>query len=189
MQPQRSGSQQGQAVGRTRRRRLCAGPDCDALYEVPEPWPHPWPRRFCSTDCHRRSKAAEALGKPRRVVAPLRSSTTSTKRRPVAVASPEQRAKRAMGASIVSAATEGLDAAHLTPRPLGGCDDPACIVPLTRAEHRAFDAGQLDLLPHLVTHQCVTEMAHMLAHYQCDVIAMLERLTGCRVVLEDRRAA
>jgi hypothetical protein len=62
---------------------------------------------------------------------------------------------------------------------MGGCDDADCTVPLTRAEHRAFDAGELDLLPFLVPFH-VAELAHALGHFRGDIIALLERLTGVR---------
>jgi hypothetical protein len=38
---------------------------------------------------------------------------------------------------------------NVVPRSLGGCDHPDCIVPLDRRCHRAYDRGELDLLPHL----------------------------------------
>ncbi len=113
---------------------------------------------------------------------PTRKPTVPPKRRPVSPASTAQRAKRT--ASIVSGETRGLDPAHICPRSLGGCDHPDCVVPLTRAEHRAFDEAdprtgkRLDLLPYLVAHGCHAELAHALEHYRCDLIALLERVTG-----------
>lgn len=166
------------------RHRECAREGCPVRYD-PHGRTEAAPQRYCSAACWRLDKLV-ATAKPR---AQLRQSATTRKPRPIAPASPAQRAKRAAGFSIVSGATEGLDAAHLTPRPLGGCADPACVIPLTRSEHRSFDRRELDVLPFLVAHQCVDELAHMLGHYRCDLIAMLERLTGCRVILEERRAA
>jgi hypothetical protein len=45
--------------------------------------------------------------------------------------------------------TKGITPAHLTPRSLGGCDDPDCVVPLCWMHHRAYDTGRLELLPYL----------------------------------------
>lgn len=174
------------AIGPTTRRRLCAHSDCDAVYDEPYPWPYPWPKAYCSASCHRAAKTPPTR-KPR---TKLRPAPSTTKRKPVAIASREQAAKRAAGASIVSGKTTGLDAAHLCPRDLGGCSHELCVVPLTRAEHRAFDGGELDLLPYLVPLH-TPEIAHALVHYNGDLIALLERLTGLRwvPVSDDREAA
>jgi hypothetical protein len=147
-------------VSRTTRQRECIR--CGDLYSELYPWPYDWPKAYCSKVCSRK----------------ILSAGSSTPRKPVSVASPEQRAKRIAGASIVSGETRGLDAAHLCSRGLGGCDDADCTVPLTHAEHVAFDDGKLDLLPYLVAHQCLAEMAHALEHYRGDLPALLERLTG-----------
>ncbi len=128
---------------------------------------------------HERQAAREAGLLPG---APLERKPTTPKRRPISPASTAQRAKRT--ASIVSGETRGLDPAHICPRSLGGCDHPDCVVPLTRAEHRAFDEAdprtgkRLDLLPYLVAHGCHAELAHALEHYRCDLPALLERVTG-----------
>ena len=37
--------------------------------------------------------------------------------------------------------------AHLIPRSLGGCGDALRVAPLCRGCHRAYDSGELDLLP------------------------------------------
>ena len=159
-------------IERTTRARECARPGCETRYDDLD-WQHAWSKRFCSAECARGKRSA-----------------IQTKRKPVSVASKEQAAKRRAGVSIVSGAREGLDAAHLCPRGLGGCDHEDCTVPLTREEHRAFDAGELDLLRYLVPGH-VDEIAHALQHYRGDVPALLERLTGSRwvPVERDREAA
>lgn len=123
---------------------------------------------------------------------PLRSSTTlkrsvsKRQRKPISPASPEQRAKVQARGSIVSG-HEPCDPAHLWPRGLGGCDSPLCVIPLTRAEHRAFDDGQLDVLPYLIAHGCWAELAHMVEAHHVDPIALLHRVTGERYVPEAGR--
>lgn len=94
-------------------------------------------------------------------------------------ASVAQRAKVKGRGSIVSA-ERPCDPAHLWPRSRGGCDHPDCVVALTRAEHRAFDDGQLDLLPYLIAQGAWLEMAHMIGAHRADPISMLQRLTGER---------
>lgn len=123
--------------------------------------------------------------------APLRRTTplaraTSPRRRAISPASPAQRDK-ADAASIISG-EYGCDPAHIWPRGLGGCDSPLCVVPLTRAEHRAYDDGRLDLLPHLIAHGLVAELAHALEHARGDLIGLLNQITGERWAPE-RRAA
>lgn len=146
----------------TMRLRQCQREGCTNRYDDLY-WSNPFPRAFCSMECYRTAKPRSA-GK---------------ERKPISVASKEQAAKRRAGASIVSGATRGLDAAHLVSRGLGGCDDELCTVPLTREEHRLFDAGTLDLLPFLVPRHA-EEIAHALIHMRGDLPALLERLTGVR---------
>jgi hypothetical protein len=106
-------------------------------------------------------------------------------RRPISPASPEQRAKVRGAVSIVSA--EGpCDPAHLWPRGMGGCDHPDCVIPLTRAEHRDFDLGFLDLLPHLIAQGCWVELAHAVLAHHVDPIALLHRTTGDRYIPDTR---
>lgn len=71
-----------------------------------------------------------------------------------------------------------IDPMHLWPRSLGGCDDPLCVVPGARTVHRAFDAHELDILPALIAHRYVAEIAHAVEHANGDLIAVLERLTS-----------
>jgi hypothetical protein len=71
-----------------------------------------------------------------------------------------------------------IDPAHLWDRSRGGCDDPACIVPLCRECHRAYDEHRLDLLPLLVEFGYWAEMAHVIAEHHVSPARLLERLTG-----------
>jgi hypothetical protein len=72
-----------------------------------------------------------------------------------------------------------VDPAHLVPRSLGGCDEPDCFVPLCRRCHRAYDRGELDLLPHLEPN-CRAELGHGLTHLP--LLGVLRRVTGIRWV-------
>jgi hypothetical protein len=96
-------------------------------------------------------------------------------------ASREQRLKVAGRGSIVSGAGP-CDPAHLTARAWGGCDDPLCVIPLTRAEHRAFDAGELDILGDLIDHGLWAELAHAIEAHHIDPISLVHRCTGERYV-------
>jgi hypothetical protein len=86
--------------------------------------------------------------------APLRARkplprTTPLERTPSLAATDSQRAAVAGRPCIVCRGIGGVDPAHLIPRSLGGCGDRLCVVPLCRGCHRAYDRGQLDLLPYL----------------------------------------
>lgn len=77
-------------------------------------------------------------------------------------ASREQREKaetegqcRVTGARLVRP-----DAAHVISRAQGGCDDPLCVVPMSRAAHRRYDDGGIDILPFLT----LEEQAHAASH-------------------------
>lgn len=119
---------------------------------------------------------------------PLKRTSKPAKRRTISPASPEQRVKVRDAVSIVSAQGP-CDPAHLWPRGRGGCDHADCVVPLTREEHRAFDAGELDLLPYLQTYPVGMrpEVAHALTH--CDLLALVHRLSGEHYAPERRLAA
>jgi hypothetical protein len=106
---------------------------------------------------------------------------TPLRRSAVSPASPAQRAKVAGQACIVCGGRP-VDPAHLVPRSLGGCDHPDCVVPLDRRCHRAYDRGQLDLLPHLEP-RYGEELAHALTHVS--LMTVLRRVTGRRWVPEE----
>lgn len=97
----------------------------------------------------------------------------------ISPASPAQRAKIRGRQSVVKG-TGPVDPAHLWPRSLGGCDDPLCVVPLARSAHRPFDLGELDLLPALIKHGYIAEIAHAVEHANGALVQVLERLTGQR---------
>jgi hypothetical protein len=109
---------------------------------------------------------------------------TPLRRSAVSLASPAQRARVAGRACIVCGGRP-VDPAHLIPRSLGGCDEPDCVVPLDRRCHRAYDRGQLDLLPHLEP-RYRAELAHGLLHL--GLLGLLGRISGTRwVAKEDGR--
>lgn len=78
---------------------------------------------------------------------------------------------------IVCGTDRSIDAAHLIPRSLGGCGDVACCVPLCRWHHRAYDRGELDLLPYLES-AWRPQLAHAVGHV--GLIGALRRITGRR---------
>ena len=92
-------------------------------------------------------------------------------------ASERQRAAVAGRRCIVCAAEARIDPAHLIPRSLGGCGDPLCVVPLCRRCHRAYDRGELDLLPHLEP-AWRAQLAHAVGHL--GLIGALRRVSGHR---------
>lgn len=104
---------------------------------------------------------------------------TPLKRKPFTPASRDQRSKVRDRPSIVSGQGP-CDPCHLVSRAQGGCDHPDCVVPLTRAEHRAFDDGKLDLLPYLVAHGLWVELAHAVLVHHYDPVSLAERCTGDR---------
>jgi hypothetical protein len=114
---------------------------------------------------------------------------TPLSRKPFSPASEAQRSKVA-GQACLICGRRPVDPAHLVPRSLGGCDDIACVVPLCRPCHRAYDLGRLDLLPYLEP-RWRPELAHALMHL--GLFRLLRRVTGCRWMPADedetRRAA
>ncbi len=90
-----------------------------------------------------------------------------------------QRAAVAGRRCIICGTDRRIDPAHLIPRSLGGCGDPLCVVPLCRAHHRAYDRGELDLLPYLEP-AWRAQLAHAVGHV--GLIAALRRITGSRSV-------
>lgn len=97
-------------------------------------------------------------------------------RTPVSPASEAQRAKVA-GKPCLVCGRRPADPAHLVPRSLGGCDEPDCCVPVCRPCHRAYDRGELDLLPQLEP-RYRGELAHALSHLS--LLALLRQVTGRR---------
>lgn len=90
----------------------------------------------------------------------------------VSPASAPQRAKAREGCRVHGEACGGHDPAHVIDRSLGGCNDPACVVPLCRFMHELYDRGDFDLLPHL----SLQEQAHAVGHV--GIIRALTRITG-----------
>lgn len=101
------------------------------------------------------------------------------KRKGFTPASKEQKAKVEREGARVPYSHEWtgpIDAAHVVPRSLGGCDHPDCVVGLERAVHRAYDEGHVDLLPYLT----LEEQAHAASHL--GLLGALRRTTGDRYV-------
>jgi hypothetical protein len=122
---------------------------------------------------------------PLRRRAPLRVRTplvrkTPLKRTTSMAATDAQRAAVAGRPCIACATEHRVDAAHVVPRALG-CGDALDVVPLCRACHRAYDAGELDLLPYLEP-GFRAQVAHAVGHV--GLIGALRRISG-----EDRRPA
>jgi hypothetical protein len=118
---------------------------------------------------------------PLRRRAKLRARTPLRRTRPLArtaslAATDSQRAAVAGRPCIVCGVTTGVDPAHLIPRSLGGCGDPLCVVPLCRRScHRAYDSGELDLLPHLEP-GWRPQLAHAVGHV--GLVGALRRIGG-----------
>ena len=92
-------------------------------------------------------------------------------------ASGAQRAAVAGRSCIVCGTDERIDPAHLIPRSLGGCGDALCVVPVCRRHHRAYDRGELDLLPYLEP-AWRAQLAHAVGHV--GLIGALRRISGTR---------
>jgi hypothetical protein len=92
-------------------------------------------------------------------------------------ATERQRAAVAGRRCIVCGTDRRIDPAHLIPRSLGGCGDPLCTCPLCRPCHRAYDRGELDLLPYLEP-AWRAQLAHAVGHV--GLIAALRRITATR---------
>jgi hypothetical protein len=88
-----------------------------------------------------------------------------------------QRAAVAERVCIICGADRQIDPAHLIPRSLGGCGDSLCVVPLCRHHHRAYDRGELDLLPHLEP-AWRAQLAHAVGHV--GLVGAIRRITGQR---------
>lgn len=76
-----------------------------------------------------------------------------------------------------------VDPAHVIPRSLGGCNHEDCTVGLPRRVHRAYDRGEVDLLPYL-SHD---EQAHAVSHV--GILSALKITTGDNYVPEHGEAA
>jgi hypothetical protein len=103
------------------------------------------------------------------------SRTTPLQRTPSLAATESQRLAVAGRPCIVCGATHGVDPAHLIPKALGGCGDARCVTALCRACHRAYDSGELDLLPHLEP-AWRAQLAHAVGHV--GLIGALRRISG-----------
>lgn len=88
-----------------------------------------------------------------------------------------QRAAVAGRCCIVCRADRRIDPAHLIPRSLGGCGDALCVAPICRIHHRAYDRGELDLLPYLEP-AWRAQLAHAVGHV--GLIGTLRRISGGR---------
>jgi hypothetical protein len=119
---------------------------------------------------------------PMRRRAPLRAKTRLRRSKPFArtpslAATERQRAAVTGRCCVVRGGDKGIDPAHLIPRSLGGCGDRLCVVALCRQCHRAYDRGELDLLPYLEP-GWRSQLAH--AVRQVGLIAALRRISGQR---------
>ena len=93
------------------------------------------------------------------------------------VATDAQRAAVAGRSCIVCGTDRRIDPAHLIPRSMGGCGDPLCVIPACRVHHRAYDRGELDLLPYLEP-VWRAQLAHAVGHV--GLIGALRRISGMR---------
>ncbi len=119
---------------------------------------------------------------PLRRRAQLRAKTPLRRNRPLQrgssmAATAAQRAAVAGRRCVVCGSDKRIDPAHLIPRSLGGCGDPLCVVPLCRFHHRAYDRGELDLLPYLEP-AWRAQLAHAVGHL--GLIGALRRISGGR---------
>jgi hypothetical protein len=105
---------------------------------------------------------------------PLRRNTP-LQRAPSLAATDAQRAAVAGRPCIVCGATHGVDPAHLIPKGLGGCGDARCVTALCRVCHRAYDSGELDLLPYLEP-AWRAQLAHAVGHV--GLVGALRRISG-----------
>ena len=107
---------------------------------------------------------------------PLQRSS-SLPRTPSMAATDAQRAAVAGRSCIVCGTDRRIDPAHLIPRSMGGCGDPLCVIPACRVHHRAYDRGELDLLPYLEP-GWRAQVAQRVGHV--GLIAALRRISGMR---------
>lgn len=95
----------------------------------------------------------------------------------ISPASDAQREKVRGALSIISGKGP-CDPAHIWDRRLGGCDDPLCVVPLTRFEHRDYEENRLDILPALIAGGYFAELGHVVTVHEVSPMRLLERTTG-----------
>jgi hypothetical protein len=95
-----------------------------------------------------------------------------------------QRAAVAGRPCIVCGADKRVDPAHVISRSMGGCGDALCVVPLDRDCHRAYDRGELDLLPYLEP-GWRAQLAHAVGHV--GLIGALRQITGRREHAEEEQ--
>jgi hypothetical protein len=100
---------------------------------------------------------------------------TPLERAPAMAATESQRAAVAGRNCIVCGTNRRIDPAHLIPRSLGGCGHGLCVTALCRRCHRAYDRGELDLLPYLEP-VWREQVAHAVGH--AGLIAALRRISG-----------
>jgi hypothetical protein len=101
-------------------------------------------------------------------------------------ASDAQRAAVAGRCCVVWGTDRRIDPAHLIPRSLGGCGDALCVIPACRDHHRAYDRGELDLLPYLEP-GWRTQLAHAVGHV--GLIGALRRISGHRTWSDENGGA
>jgi len=107
---------------------------------------------------------------------PLRRSKP-LQRTPSMAATDAQRAAVAGRRCIVCGTDKRVDAAHVIPKSMGGCGHVLCVIPACRRCHRAYDAGELDLLAHLEP-AWRPQLAHAVGHV--GLIGALRRISGQR---------
>lgn len=84
-----------------------------------------------------------------------------------------------LGCGREESATLPIDPAHIWPRGKGGCDDAACVVPLCRTCHRAFDQGALDLLERMAGSEAwQVEQAHPILAHGVGLVELVRRLSA-----------
>lgn len=106
------------------------------------------------------------------MLGPDRGPGTAMKRGRGFGASQPQRVKVKNEGTCRVCRNEEPDPAHITPRSIGGCNDPACVMALGRRCHRLYDEHRLDVLPYLTR----DEQAHAVLHL--GIVGALQRLTN-----------
>jgi hypothetical protein len=119
---------------------------------------------------------------PMRRPTPLRAKTRlprskSLRRTPSMAATDARRTAVAGRSCIVCRSNKRVDPAHLIARSLGGCGDALCVTALCRRCHRAYDRGELDLVPYLEP-AWRPQLAHAVGHV--GLIGALRRISGGR---------